>query len=247
MFLAASLKALDLAQRNNVLPETFFKLRNNENFRYEFNSAIATVDNQYYPFFKPYGSFSSMKLYSFITTINLISTLDLSSMADRINDGIDALLDIAYERGGLPFKEGLTYADYGLTASFVSLLSADNVVDVLNDNTKKRSLSYKNASLDWLLNNFDRYSENKEIFSYTNAGILCKAAELAYAKGVVNINVIDQLDSIIDELSGVGSSDGSRDRYLASIRKAEWSAKINIDAITDLLTDKSVGIEKWIN
>ena len=133
-------------------------------------SALALVDKEHYPLFRPYGRFDNMELYSFISILGLISKLNVSLIGDRVNDGLSTIFDLTLQRGEVPFSRGLPFGDFALTASLLSLLCSPSILGVLNSSILARAIEISRLQIEWLTEHFDRFTPDSGIFRYLQSG-----------------------------------------------------------------------------
>ena len=204
------------------------------------------LDADRYPFFKPYASLETMLWYSFLTIVDLVADRDLVFLGDRVADGIERILDAVDEDGGLPFHAGGGHQDFGMVALLVAVLYSDAVLDLMAGEALARMKDMRYRSLGWLLEKFDRYPQEPELFDFLVSGTMsrllvlprCLRAEWSLAR-------LAELDRVVEatRISVLqGAAPGVTRGILTAAFHAFQNDGVDTEALVDLLEQKAIGV-----
>jgi hypothetical protein len=246
MVLAATLRAARVCERNaRQAPTAGWPTVLPPGADAEMLAALARIDPEHYPFFKPYGLLNTMRRYSFLAIVDMVADQELVFLGDRVRDGIAQILDAVDDRGGLAFWPEATSPDFGIMAFLVAVLHAEPVLDVLDTRTRRRATEIRSQSLGWLLDKVDRYSDEPELFSYLVSGNMSRLLVLPTCRQApLTPERLETLDNVVDELrrSSTRSEDAAVRQQI--LHRVFAGSTVDTRAFVALLDEKAAGVER---
>ncbi|KUN16972.1 hypothetical protein AQJ23_43195 [Streptomyces antibioticus] len=241
MVLAATLSASRSCERNaGVEPGAGWPRPLPPGADLEMLGALARIDPEHYPFFRPYGSLDRMRWYSFLAVVDLVCDRELAFLGDRVRDGVSTLLEAVDDDGALGFWSGAGSADFGLVALMLSVLHAEPVLEVLDSDTRSNALKVRARSLRWLVSHVDRYDDEPGLFDYVVSGNMSRLLVLPGCRRAPWTSVrLRELDVVADRVREAFSAG---DREMAGrILAAELGRHgVKTAALIALLGDKVI-------
>ncbi|NUP23360.1 MAG: toll/interleukin-1 receptor domain-containing protein [Streptomyces sp.] len=241
MVLAATLSASRSCERNAVdEPGAGWPRPLPPGADLEMLGALARIDPEHYPFFRPYGSLDRMRWYSFLAVVDLVCDRELAFLGDRVRDGVSTLLEAVDDDGGLGFWAGAGSADFALVALMLSVLYAEPVLKVLDSHTRSSALEIRARSLRWLVANVDRYLDEPGLFGYVVSGNMSRLLVFPACRRAPWTSVrLRELDVVADRVREAFSAG---EREMAGRILAAELGRYGVDtaALIALLGDKVI-------